>query len=833
MLLQERLKIFTTMNKTLDITGSVLGMAGSMANAWNSANPITGESELLNNINMIGNPQYAAGDPTVLSNQYLTANNVSLPTLQRDNETFADYFGAGLAGMQAGAQLGNSLQGLKSTDYADIDSLQQTAFAKNGGQLYSLGGDLGALIGGPLNVAMLAASGAVKDKQLEQLQNQYYALGQQAKQRNTQLFSTALHDSTNMMFDNKALQMKAYGGPLGYFWDTFDNGVKVIKEGGTHEENPHQGVQQGIAPDGKPNLVEEGEVIYNDYVYSKRLKLSDEESKYFKLGGELSFADAALKLSKESEERPNDPISKKGLQDSMNKLREMQDALKAKNDAKKQKRLQNKLIKELTQLPIEEQQLLQQPQMFAEGGELEDMSQSYSLNNHLQSLVNMLPALSLLVNNVDVSRPAPVTKPSAANLKLVSDYYNSLSTPEELIYTHTLPMPTRYFPELEALRSANEIILGDKYQALEQAKQNMTYAPYVLNLETQPAKNQDVDNTVNTTLQADNVQTNTLVTDKQDDSNSKSKTNEVTKTVMSTPFNVDENGYVTLPSTGWVTEKPTEGQYIMNNGQYYVLPTDFNPQGVYSNLRYYNDGGYWKVVQGGPQSLQIPTMANSFRMAPALGSLIQSMQALSAKPNYQHQDAAIRAASQIPYINYTPIGNYQSFQRVDPNIQANAIKNAYAQALHNMTNVGGSRAATSATQAAALQGLTPALNEALIANTNYNNTLTEKEMANRLGIDSAMLNASLQASQANQQRNTAYATMVGQMAEQKQNIDNILDANKQTTQAGVYQNLGNIGTDMYNRAMQQWMIERGVYPGIAPTKATGGKLKYKTYRKKK
>jgi hypothetical protein len=29
------------------------------------------------------------------------------------------------------------------------------------------------------------------------------------------------------------------------------------------------------------------------------------------------------------------------------------------------------------------------------------------------------------------------------------------------------------------------------------------------------------------------------------------------------------------------------------------------------------------------------------------------------------------------------------------------------------------------------------------------------------------------------------------------------------------------------------MIERGVYPGVAPTKATGGKLKYKTYRKKK
>jgi hypothetical protein len=156
--------------------------------------------------------------------------------------------------------------------------------------------------------------------------------------------------------------MKAYGGPLGYFWNTFDNGVKVIKEGGTHEENPHQGVQQGIAPDGLPNLVEEGEVIFNDYVFSKRLKLSDEEKKLFKLGGDVSYADAALQISKESEERPNDPISKNGLKDSMMKLQQLQEALKAKNEAKKQKRLENKLAKELESLPIEEQMMLaQQP----------------------------------------------------------------------------------------------------------------------------------------------------------------------------------------------------------------------------------------------------------------------------------------------------------------------------------------------------------------------------------------------------------------------------------------------------------------------------------------
>jgi intergrase/recombinase len=67
----------------------------------------------------------------------------------------------------------------------------------------------------------------------------------------------------------------------------------------------------------------------------------------------MSYAQAALKLSKESEERPNDMISKNGLRDSMNKLKIMQEELKAKNDAKKAKRELNKLLKEL---PVMEEQ---------------------------------------------------------------------------------------------------------------------------------------------------------------------------------------------------------------------------------------------------------------------------------------------------------------------------------------------------------------------------------------------------------------------------------------------------------------------------------------------
>lgn len=110
----------------------------------------------------------------------------------------------------------------------------------------------------------------------------------------------------------------------------FSNGMTFIDNGGTHEENPHEGVQIGVDYNGIPNLVEEGEVIYNDYVFSNRIKVPDSVKQRYKLkGGKgLTFADAAKKIQKESEERPNDPISKRGLEDGLIKLMQEQEALR-------------------------------------------------------------------------------------------------------------------------------------------------------------------------------------------------------------------------------------------------------------------------------------------------------------------------------------------------------------------------------------------------------------------------------------------------------------------------------------------------------------------------
>ena len=114
----------------------------------------------------------------------------------------------------------------------------------------------------------------------------------------------------------------------------FTNNVTTIGNGGTHEDNPYEGVQMGVDPQGVPNLVEEGEIIYKDYVYSNRLRVPKEIRQKYKLRG-VTFADAAKQLQKESEERPNDPISKNGLDASMSMLQQEQEAVRMKKESNK------------------------------------------------------------------------------------------------------------------------------------------------------------------------------------------------------------------------------------------------------------------------------------------------------------------------------------------------------------------------------------------------------------------------------------------------------------------------------------------------------------------
>ena len=137
---------------------------------------------------------------------------------------------------------------------------------------------------------------------------------------------------------NAAKWKHADGGELHTHGGDFTNGLTYIDNGGSHEANPFDGVQMGIDPQGVPNLVEEGEVIFNDYVFSNRMKVPKAIRQKYKLRDNITFAEAAKKLGKESEDRPNDPISKRGLESFMSALAESQEEVRIKNKDRRMNR---------------------------------------------------------------------------------------------------------------------------------------------------------------------------------------------------------------------------------------------------------------------------------------------------------------------------------------------------------------------------------------------------------------------------------------------------------------------------------------------------------------
>lgn len=136
---------------------------------------------------------------------------------------------------------------------------------------------------------------------------------------------------------NAAKWKHADGGELHTHGGDFTNGLTYIDNGGLHSTNPYEGVQMGVDNQGIPNLVEEGEVIFNDYVFSDRMKLPKKLKEKYNIKGE-TFADAAKELSRESEERPNDPISKRGLQAFMSALANGQEEVRIKNEGRQMNR---------------------------------------------------------------------------------------------------------------------------------------------------------------------------------------------------------------------------------------------------------------------------------------------------------------------------------------------------------------------------------------------------------------------------------------------------------------------------------------------------------------
>ena len=144
------------------------------------------------------------------------------------------------------------------------------------------------------------------------------------------LFNTAANISKNNALSALASSY-ALGGQLSH-GGIFDDAFTTIDSGGTHETNPNNGVPIGVDSSGIPNLVEEGEVIWDDYVFSNRLKVPNKVKEKYGLKDNSTFAEAIKKFTKESEELPHDPITKRGMNAIASELAGVQEGERVKKN---------------------------------------------------------------------------------------------------------------------------------------------------------------------------------------------------------------------------------------------------------------------------------------------------------------------------------------------------------------------------------------------------------------------------------------------------------------------------------------------------------------------
>lgn len=314
------------------IASAGLGIVGGLTNRmFGSKMNDSNIAKVEQNINQLNSFQSGASDYDTLTSNYLSA-----PVGMTFNNSYIgkDGWFSNKAKNKANdlrqqVNTGNTwVQNSLANNALNIQNQQMTNLLSNytayGGQLYGKGGTIHIK---PSKRGTFTAAATKHGMGVQEFASRVLA--------NKDNYSPAMVKKAN--FARNASKWHAEGGPLISNGGIFDTGINYVGNGGIHEENPYEGVPMGIDEEGTPNLVEEGEVIWNDYVFSNRLKVPKKVRKKYKLGGNknLTFADAALKLSKESEERPNDPISQRGLDNSMNMLMQEQEVIRQQTDTNK------------------------------------------------------------------------------------------------------------------------------------------------------------------------------------------------------------------------------------------------------------------------------------------------------------------------------------------------------------------------------------------------------------------------------------------------------------------------------------------------------------------
>ena len=643
---------------------------------------------------------------------------------------------------------------------------------------------------------------------------------------------------------NRGNSILAGGGPLFTHGSNWTNGLKFIDNGGTHEENPYEGVLMGMSEDGTPNLVEEGEVIWNDYVFSNRIPVPDAIRQKYKLRGpkEMTFADAVKKAQKESEERPNDPIAKRGLDTLLAGLATEQEA--------ERQRIQ------------EEETMEQNEILFALGGgiNIKPSKRGTFTAAAKKHHMGVQEFASKVLANKDKYSPAMVKKANFARNAakwhsyggLLGNCFAGLGDQPNILN----PYP---YDDINTFKYWN--------------KDNSAYDPGYLNFINNQLNNDWINRVMSGTYgnmdrykSANNFnptidQARTLGTDKKNSDWHRAMAaayddylngiNPVTGEQEGFPGPLEAPNNPTPPQTFWgpgvdktfweaaaeagpyglntVYGNPAVGGY--NNAQPAAFPQyvgkDVNTEGTTVTNEDIEE------TDGSPKSSNYNNLA-WLRYAPALGAgigVFSDLMGWTNVPNYRNADAILEASKGIRDVNYTPIGDYLRYSPLDREFYINQLNAQSGATRRNILNTSaGNRGNAAAGILAADYNAQTQLGNLARQAEEYN--LEQRQKVADFNRATNMFNAEqdLRAQIANNSNQSMRLNAAVRAAALKDAIDERVSAARSLNLTNLFESLGNIGIDAANRADRDRLIEAGIFGTLSQRPQGWSKKRWNSYQ---
>lgn len=850
------------------IAGAALGLAGGIANAFTD----TVNEEYVNRIGAqisnLANTTSEAGDFSTLQQSYRDLAGAHIDLGDIDNWGSAGIFSQGSKREQARATAVNALETAKLSALGNLNqqgrNINRTNFANQYSQLLAFGGP----ITGAIDYANMMDYSTLKRKQIDK--GLQYAKGGgiyiKPSKRGTFTAAATKHGMGVQEFANRVLANKedyspamvkkanfarnaskwhAFGGDLMTNGATWDNGFTYVGNGGSHESNPNEGVQVGIDPQGIPNLVEEGEVIWNDYVFSKRLKVPRAFKAKYKLkdGGLLSFADAAKKFAEENKERPNDPISKRGRDALLTALMDQQEEVRLKKQQREARAQFNSLtpdeqlgIMQMAQqnaMPVgpEEYEMMSTypnqgvtpESQYAEGGELGNLfkgtgskSNKMTRKYNLDWFKSRAKALGFDLGDDFVFNP--------------TDYNLNLETFNELYKQHQRQKAYETYLKGQRSNWENKEFDSKRYKRSDDGK-----SIYKAKFYDDNDLGKDYIDINGNRISLEEY--NGLLNDYNAiNSNPRATTEEKNRAAE-----FIRKAYKNSPVVKGQFAKDYNGNIIYDYSQDVSNNWIPNDDVLGKNFKF-NDSDALKISYD-PNSKR--SLLSNARYAPVIGSgvgLITDALGITNTPDFSSAKALEKAAERasIPsLISATPIGNRLAYKPFDLNYYANqARSNAALTGRAIMNQSSGNIGATTAGLLALGQNTTTQMGDLFRKAEEYN--LEQRAKVEDFNRATDMFNAqqALTADRANQQErrqaSAAYAAGIAQAEALRQRAQQYSDANRSTNLTNFVNSLGQIGEEAYDQDRINALIERGILEdlyGIRNKRANGGMFTKKKKRR--